>query len=111
MGCLFFRHAWQGCVCTKCGKEHHQWDGCVCSRCGKERHNWIIITREIYETIGGTETCCWDVSQPCTGPGCGTPCDSYTAPETRGTGRYEKIRQCTRCLLEYPADEEEKQGN
>ena len=45
MFCLF-KHAWDGCVCTKCGKkrdEEHAWNGCVCTKCGKKRdeeHTW-----------------------------------------------------------------------
>ncbi len=106
MACLFFRHDWQGCKCSRCGKERHQWNGCVCARCGKERHNWLLEKREIMESVGGTENCCYDANAPCEGPGCGTWCDSYTAPALRGTGKYEMIRHCTRCGEERPAEEE-----
>jgi len=44
--CLFGKHSWDGCKCTKCSKvrnEEHNWDGCKCTKCGEvrnEEHNW-----------------------------------------------------------------------
>ena len=39
MTCLF-RHKWNRCKCSKCGKirdEQHDWNGCKCSKCEKMR--------------------------------------------------------------------------
>ncbi len=58
MVCLFGRHVWDGCCCVKCGQTRHDFE----------------VTE--VETADG-DGCCWDVSQPCIGPHCGTPCDSW----------------------------------
>ena len=84
MSCLFGRH---------------RWDGCVCTRCGETRHSFEIVGMEEIDGPG----CCWDVSSPCVGPHCGTPCNSYyprRAGEIRVTlrcrvcGRTEERTDC-----------------
>lgn len=45
MGCVF-KHKWDGCTCSVCGKtrdQDHDWHGCTCARCGKvleQAHTW-----------------------------------------------------------------------
>ena len=88
--CFFNHHAWDGCVCSRCGAKRdqdHAWDGCVCSRCGAENHDFEEIEKDEY-----TPTCCYSASDPCTGPNCGTWCDSYPGPG------YSYVRlRCRRC--------------
>lgn len=74
----------------ECGKGNHSWDGCVCSVCGAERHEYEVVKTEEIPNGG----CCWSAQDPCTGPDCGTPCDSYYP------GREGKIIttwKCRRC--------------
>lgn len=83
-------HEWDHCICKTCGKpsgQPHVWDGCKCAVCGTERHEWEEIKRE---QKGGT--CCWDSNSPCTGPNCGTYCDSFTEP-----GYYLVTEKCNLC--------------
>ena len=56
-----------------CLFDRHKWNGCVCSRCGEVRHSYEEVDFMLEEGAG----CCWDSSEPCTGPHCGTFCDSY----------------------------------
>lgn len=83
-------HEWDHCICKTCGKpsgQPHVWNGCKCTVCGAERHEWVEINRE---QKGGT--CCWDSNSPCTGPNCGTYCDSFKEP-----GYYLVTEKCKLC--------------
>ena len=106
--CFFGRHAWEGCKCSRCGltrDEGHDWDGCICRRCGLKRdqdhsvegcvcvkcgaefHDFEVLDKEDYEP-----SCCYSAGDPCTGPDCGTWCDSNPGPAYH----YELVR-CRRC--------------
>ena len=72
---------------SECRKGNHSWNGCVCSVCGAERHEYELVSEKVTENGG----CCWSVSDPCIGPDCGTPCDSYYP------GREGSVTQVWRC--------------
>ena len=72
---------------SECRKGNHSWNGCVCSVCGTERHEYELVSEKVTENGG----CCWSVSDPCIGPDCGTPCDSYYP------GREGSVTQVWRC--------------
>ena len=109
LACLFRKHAWNGCVCARCGEsrnQDHDWDGCVCRRCGATRsrdhewngcfckkcgaesHDFEVIEKEEYQP-----TCCYGGPDDiCTGPGCSAWCTSNPG----SAWSYEKVR-CRRC--------------
>ena len=75
---------------SECRKGNHSWNGCVCSVCGAERHEYELVSEEVTENGG----CCWSVSDPCIGPDCGTPCDSYYPGRE---GSVTRVWRCRRC--------------
>ena len=90
MKCMMGLHDWDGCVCRRCGKQRdrdHDRDGCRCRKCGKIEHRFETVTSEFIHGPG----CCWDLSEPCVGPHCGTPCDSWFP------GRAGERRETLRC--------------
>lgn len=41
--CPMLGHAWDGCICTRCGESRHDWGACTCRRCRTTRdaeHDW-----------------------------------------------------------------------
>lgn len=95
--CTFGNHSWNGCRCSLCGKQRdqdHNWDQCVCTVCGRTRHEYKEISREAVEGGG----CKWSLSDPCIGPYCGTPCDSYYEGRE---GSYIITMKCERCGSTY----------
>ena len=86
-------HKWQGCKCVKCGKqrdEGHDWEGCRCKNCGKIKHVYEVVN---IEHIFG-DGCKWDITRECTGPGCGTWCDSYYEGRESRTIKTFKCKYC-----------------
>ena len=92
-----------------CRFGRHSWDGCVCTVCGKHRdrgHDYVVVERQVSEP----DCCCWSSSDPCTGPQCGTFCDSYYP----GRGGSETITErCSVCgqtrTLTYDGNESRSQ--
>ena len=78
---------------SECRKGNHSWNGCVCSVCGAERHEYELVSEKVTENGG----CCWSVSDPCIGPDCGTPCDSYYPGRE---GSVTQVWRCKHCGLE-----------
>ena len=68
----------------------HDWSGCTCRICGAQRHEFEETGREFFEGDG----CKWSVSDPCIGPYCGTPCDSYYPGRE---GKYNITKTCKYC--------------
>ena len=80
----------------ECRKGNHRWNGCVCSVCGMEKHDYELIRVDTIPNGG----CCWSVSDPCTGPNCGTPCDSYyPGREGKSVAEY-RCRRCGKVIRE-----------
>ena len=73
-----------------CNKGNHDWYGCVCTVCGQTRHDYVMIEEKEIPNGG----CKWSVSDPCTGPNCGTPCDSYYPGREGKTVRTYRCRRC-----------------
>ena len=76
-----------------CRLGRHSWNGCVCEVCGKHRdsnHDYVVIERMVVEP----DSCCWDPGEPCTGPLCGTHCDSYYPGKA---GSETITERCTVC--------------
>lgn len=75
---------------SECRKGNHSWNGCVCSVCGAERHEYELVSEKVTENGG----CCWSVSDPCIGPDCGTPCDSYYPGREGSVTRVWRCKHC-----------------
>jgi len=82
-----------------CIANGHDWDGCQCRRCGATRHEFMIVSDEVI----GADACCWDSDEPCTGPLCGSHCDSYYPGRS---GKRRIVEQCRLCGLEQTREEE-----
>lgn len=78
---------------SECGRGIHDWNVCICQNCGIERHDFKIIHVDHQKP----DCCCWSSSDPCIGPGCGTPCDSYYPSRE---GKTITTLRCSRCGLE-----------
>lgn len=75
-----------------CRNGNHIWNACVCTVCGKERHEYEVIRTEELPNGG----CCWSAGDPCIGPNCGTPCDSYYEGREGKTITTYRCRRCGR---------------
>ena len=97
--CIFGLHDWDGCTCSKCGKQRDEghildesrvadggFAGCVCIKCGKRIHNFEVIDEhDEYPTCPNSGTECW-------GP-CGL-CDPQEV------GRHVTVKRCRTCGYE-----------
>lgn len=80
----------------RCRLKGHDWAGCVCRSCGMTRHSFEVTGIESYPADG----CKWSVSDPCIGPYCGTPCDSWYPGRAGKTVITKTCRSCGRTLTE-----------
>lgn len=52
--CILGIHEWNGCKCSKCGKERdqeHDWSGCTCTKCYRTRDEWHEWTGDLQKCI------------------------------------------------------------
>ena len=89
--CFFIQHAWNGCVCARCGEtrdREHDWDGCTCRRCGMERHSYDTERNEWHYA-----ECPYEPGTPCQGLRCGRQAPACHPGPTRHYVRYV----CRKC--------------